>query len=215
MFVEEGFYMEVKRINSYNDDRFTKKVLNQHGAFLVDGTYPCEFEIINEDTAIIKYHDLNNIDIIINEFRFYAEHITKFLDIEGNLIKAFHPIKKIWIEISEIQPSQFYIDSDKVNAINEFINKESDIVIPLIKCDNRYISLDGHTRLYIANKRGFRRVLGFLTTTDNYIYKFVEEAINRGIIQVSNLLLVDHRDYEILWHKFCDDFFSKLDNKES
>lgn len=55
--------MEVKRIDSYSDDRFAQKVLNQHGAFLVDGTYPCEFEIINEDTAIIKYHYLDNISM--------------------------------------------------------------------------------------------------------------------------------------------------------
>lgn len=140
--------MKVVRINSYQDKRFSPKVLNQHGAFLVDDTYSCEFGIIDDDTAIIKYHDLNNIDIIIDKFRFYAEH----------------PIEQMWIEISKIQPSQFYISKDKV-----IINNESDVIIPLIKFNDRYISLDGHTRLYIANKKNFNKIHGFFTETDNYI----------------------------------------------
>jgi len=190
--------MKIKRIDSYIDDRFSKKVLQQHGAFLIDDCYPCEFEIINMDTAVIKYHDLTDTDAIIDEFRFYAEHIVNFCDVKGNVIKSFFHKEIIWVEISKIQPSQYYVDKDKVNAVKTFINTESDIVIPLIKSNGRFISLDGHTRLYIANGKGFRKVQGFITSADDTIYKCVEEAINRSIYSITDVKLVNQEQYLIL-----------------
>ena len=46
--------MDIERINDYNDPRFPKEVLNQHGAFVADGKYPCSFRIIGETTAETK-----------------------------------------------------------------------------------------------------------------------------------------------------------------
>ena len=42
--------MEIQRINSYDDVRFAKNVLYQHGGFLIDGK-PCEVEIVKKEQA--------------------------------------------------------------------------------------------------------------------------------------------------------------------
>ena len=48
--------MEITRINTYEDNRFSTKALLQHGCFLVDGE-PYEVEIISEYEAIISGAD--------------------------------------------------------------------------------------------------------------------------------------------------------------
>ena len=48
--------MELKRINSYIDERFSKGGLLQHGCFLVDNN-PYEVEIISDYEAVIRGED--------------------------------------------------------------------------------------------------------------------------------------------------------------
>ena len=203
---------EIKRIDSYVDERFDDEVLKQHGAFIVDGKYQCSFRIINKDSAIVCFDKEVKVLEVIDEFRFYSEHITNFYNEDNELIKAFPEVDVFDIEINNIQPSQFFVDLDKVNAIETFIKDEDDIIIALIKKDDQFISLDGHTRLYYAVSKGYSKVKGFLTETDDSIYGFVEEARKRNVFNPSQLILVPHDEYEIKWNKFCDDFFSERDN---
>ena len=63
--------MEIKRINSYDDNRFSQTVLHQHGCFLVDEK-PYEVEIISDYEAIICGEDQTVYSEIIEEFRFYT-----------------------------------------------------------------------------------------------------------------------------------------------
>lgn len=198
---------DIKRINSYDYPGFDKEILRQHGAFVVDDRYRCGFKITGEDSAIVYYEDKDSLYEVIDEFRFYTEHITSFFDMKGNLIKSFPPIEVFEIDIDKIQPSQFYVDEDKVNAIKSFIGKEEDLIIPLTKSGERFISLDGHTRLYYAAFMGYKKVKGFITEADEYIFKFAQEAVNRGILSPKDLVMISHEDYKIKWNKFCEDFF--------
>lgn len=166
---------------------------------------------MNDDTAIIGYHDLSNVEPIIDRFRFYAEHITTFLDRKGKLVKRFPGLNKISIDLCKIQPSQFYVSREKVNAIEEFINRETDVIIPIKEYRDRRISLDGHTRLYIAKQKGFAKVPGFFAETDDHIYRFVKEAVRRGIKSVPDLKLVSPEEYEIL---FCGEFFQNIKSSQ-
>ena len=203
---------KIKRIDSYVDERFDDEVLKQHGAFIVDEKYKCSFKIINKDSAIVYFDKEVEVLEVIDEFRFYSEHITNFYNENNELIKTFPEVDVFDIEINNIQPSQFFVDLDKVNAIETFIKDEDDIIIALIKKDDQFISLDGHTRLYYAVSKGYSKVKGFLTETDESIYGFVEEARKRNVFNPSQLILVPHDEYEIKWNKFCDDFFSERDN---
>lgn len=198
---------KIQRINSYDDERFDIEILTQHGAFVVDDKYKCSFKIINEDSAIVFFDKEIDVLQLIDEFRFYSEHIVNFYNKDMETVKAFPPIDIFSISIKDIQPSQFFVNMDKVKAIQSFINNEEDIIIPLAKLKDSFISLDGHTRLYYAVSRGYDKVKGYFTEPGDYLEGFVEEARKRNVYSPYDLELISHEDYKIKWDKFCDDFF--------
>ncbi len=200
--------MQIKRIDSYDDERFSTQVLHQHGAFVVNNSLVYEVEIISQNEAIIR-GDKKYYKEVIGEFRFFAEHITKFYDKEGNIVIEFKNIPTIDVSIDRIQPSQFYVDSIKKMAVESFINMEMDVIIPLVEYGDRYISMDGHTRLSVAIDKGFKSVKGIIVQGDDYLYKFVEEAIKRNVKTPYDLEVLSHEDYDIKWNRFCDEFFEQ------
>ena len=196
---------EIKRIDCYDDKRFAKKVLAQHGAFVINEKVPCSVEIIGQDTALINCDNAEYFDLVINEFLFYAEHIRKFYA-NGELIKELAPLELFDISLADIQPSQFYVDEDKINAVKSFIKSADDIIVPLRRFGERYISLDGHTRLSVAVQNGYGKVKGFITQSDTQLIGFVKEAQKRSVFSPYDLKVLSHAEYDILWNKFCDDF---------
>lgn len=148
------------------------------------------------------------MDELIAEFRFYAEHITRFVDENGGELRTFPPVAVFDVPLADIQPSQFYVDEDKLAAVNSFIHGPEDVIIPLLRHEGRYVSLDGHTRMLAAQMRGFACVRGFLTASDPFILRFVEEARKRGIREATDMTLLPHEEYRIRWDQFCDDFFT-------
>ena len=79
--------------------------------------------------------------------------------------------------------------------------------IPLIEADERYVSLDGHTRLSVAVDRGYTSVKGFLADGGNWVQKFVHEALLRGIHTPYDMQVLSHSEYDLKWNKFCDELF--------
>jgi len=204
--------LEITRINSYDDKRFSIIVLNQHGAYLIDNE-PYEIEIVSKDTAIVRGNNPSAYEELIEEFRYHAPHVCKFLDDTGAMIKEYPIAEKTWIELLSIQPSQFYVDEDKLEAIKSFINSEEDIVVQVIPWNDRFISLDGPTRLYLAYLLGFRQVKAVIVEQEEWVWQFVSETQKRGIITPKDMTLLSHEDYEVKWNQFCDTLFA--DNQEN
>ena len=199
--------MEIKRINSYDDNRFSQTVLNQHGCFLADGM-PYEVEIISDYEAVISGVDQAVYAEIIEEFRFYTPHITRFYDRGGQPVKEYPPAQLLTLRLDQIQPSQFFVDADKIAAISSIIHKPEDIIIQVLPNEDRFISLDGHTRLYYAVMKGWECIRAVVESSDEWVYKFVTEAQKRGIYTPKEMTLVSHHEYEEKWNRFCDDFFA-------
>lgn len=198
--------MEIKRINTYEDDRFSKKVLLQHGCFLADEA-PYEVQIISDFEAVIRGENAAVYPQIMEEFRFYTPHITKFYSADGELIKEYPDANLLTISLDQIQPSQFYVDEEKLAAVSTFIQNPHDIIIQVMPFEGRYISLDGHTRLYYAVMKGWDTVRAVMDVSNDYIYGFVEEAKRRNIHTPKDMELVSHSEYEEKWNRFCDDYF--------
>ncbi len=200
--------MEIKRINTYEDSRFSQRVLRQHGCFLVDGA-PCEVEIVSDHEAVIRGADPACYGAVMEEFRFYAPHITRFYDEGQGLVKEFPAEHVLTIPLEQIQPSQFYVSTEKIEAISSFIQKPEDIMIQVLPSNGRYLSLDGHTRLYLAVMRGWTSVRAVCQTSDDWIYRFVEEAQRRGIFTPKDMVPLGPEAYEEKWNGFCDAFFAE------
>ena len=82
------------------------------------------------------------------------------------------------------------------------------MVIQAIPWNGGYISLDGHTRLYLAVQNGFRSVGAVLSETDDWIWSFVREAQRRNIRQPKDMILLPHAQYEVEWNQYCDAVFA-------
>ncbi|UTC66802.1 MULTISPECIES: hypothetical protein [unclassified Treponema] len=200
--------MNIKRIDRYDDKRFSKTVLLQHGAYEINGE-PYEVEIIDSECAVIRGKVSGKYSFLAEEFRFHAPHIFKFIKSDGTMIFEFSPPEKFNLPLNLIQPSQFYVSSKKLQAIRSFIKKAEDIVIPVIRIKDRYVSLDGHTRLYLAHEKKWKTVRAVISETDEWIWQFIEEAEKRDIYCPSDLQLVSQEEYEICWNAFCDKIFGR------
>ena len=199
--------MEIKRVTEYNNPLFSQIVLNQRGAFLIDEE-PYEIEIISSDSASVKGKNRENYKKLIEYFRYYSPHINNFFDKNNKKIISFEKEPLLTLEVDKIQPSQFYIDEDKVNALENFIKNSKDIVIQVVKSDEGYICVDGHTRLFIAFLKNFKTVHAIETEFDNDTNYFVSQAKKRNIFTIKELELVSHSDYNKLWNDFCDSYFN-------
>ena len=200
--------MDIQRIDTYTDSRFSRAVLAQHGAYLIDGE-PYEIEITGPSEALVRGKDPAVFAELIDAFRFHAPHIIRFFDEAASLL-ADYPVPEIVdVEIDRIQPSQFFVDEEKLAAVQGFIRKPEDIVIQVIPYGDRYISLDGHTRLYAAVLDGFPSVKAVVSETDDWVWAFVREAERRKIFSPRNLILLPHNEYEIQWNQYCDSVFAQ------
>ena len=198
--------MNITRINTYDDHRFSQEALNQHGCYLADGDVPIEIRIISQSEAII-IGDETYFDEVIDEFRFNAEHITKFYDESGKIVKKFKDVELFKLDLDKIQPIQFFVDKDKLEAVKSFVNGEEDVIIPVAMHDGTYASLDGHTRLYLAYILGFKQVYAYFSEDFDGFDYFFDEARKRNIYSAKDLILLEHEDYIEKWDKFCDDYY--------
>lgn len=202
--------MRIRRIDGYDDKRFSKEVLLQHGAYIIDEKYPCEILINGKNSAIIYYHDYRYVDNIIKVFRYYSRNITKFYGKNKRILRRYKDIPLYKYDISKLQPSQFYIDELKMKSILSWIQLDTFFVIPIIKCNNKVIVIDGHTRLYLANQMGIDNVYIYEERCNKHILKFVEEAIKRNIYCITDLQVISHDIYDILWYDYCDDYINRF-----
>lgn len=113
--------MEIQRIDTYEDTRFSQTVLHQHGCFLADGK-PYEVEVISDHEATIRGENQTVYTAVAEEFRFYTPHITRFYDRDGKIVKEYPPVQVLTLRLEQIQPSQFFVDADKIEAVRSFIH---------------------------------------------------------------------------------------------
>lgn len=196
-----------KRIDNFENLNIDKNICDQHGVFMMHDNTIATVEIISKDSAVVTMDKISDINELIEEFRFYAEHITKFYNSKNELIKEFPSLELKEINIDDLQPSQFFIDKEKLSAVSSFVNDKNDLIIPTLRINNINVCLDGHTRLYAALEKGIETAYIFETNTDDYIYDFVKEARHRKISSIKSLKLLSHDEYCQQWHAYCDNYF--------
>lgn len=207
--------MEIERIDSYTDPRFPQEVLNQHGAFLADG-HPWAFRVISDKGAAVSApagFTSEELAEAVDYFRFYAEHITDFYDETGTLLLSLPPAERWEVDIDALQPSQFSVDEDKCAAVDGFLHAAADLVIPVTElADGTLCTLDGHTRLYTAWRKGIRQAMVFRAADQDMgarIADFATEARNRGVFHIRDMALLSHEEQEEKWIGWCRAYFAQ------
>ncbi len=209
--------MEIIRVidKKYNH-LFDKESLDKRNCFVViddNKVYTYRFEIYECFKATIFFDNSKYLDEVINEFRFYAFCVTNFFDEKGNGIKTFDKVLLMDALIDLLQPSQFYIDEEKLDKIESWIFDEQ-IAIPIVNKNGSMVILDGHTRLYSLKNNGFNVVKVYLDTSmDEDSLKYIDDfsylAREMNITKIDDLKKVSHEEYKILWNDFCDEYFKR------
>ncbi|MCL2170741.1 MAG: ParB/RepB/Spo0J family partition protein [Defluviitaleaceae bacterium] len=202
--------MKILRAGLNDIDVFDKDELG-FGAccfFSEDKKFRYFFKIHGRE-AILIANTKQYLPQAMEEFLFYSGFVTTIKNESGDVLLSRTPNEPFLCEISKIQPSQFYVNETKLENCKKWINAPSDILIPVVIRDGVCISLDGHTRMRAALDLGYESVFVYLDEFDEYVFNFANEAIKRRITSVSDMEIVDDKDYELKWHRFCDDFFSE------
>lgn len=113
--------------------------------------------------------------------------------------------------ISDLHVSQFYISKEKYKQAKTWIKKEEDIVVPIMKYQNKAILADGHTRLKVAQALGYKDVWVYTQEEDDLLFAFYKEAKKRNILYIDDMKLLPKKKYKILWDGFCDVFISDFE----
>jgi len=203
--------MRITRAGLKDTDIFTKEEL-RYGAccfFTEDRTSKYFFEIRGQE-AILFSNTEQYINQAIDEFLFYSGFITSVKDKDGRILMTKTQNKPYLHKLLEIQPSQFFINEDKLSNCKKWIKGIADIFIPIVIKDGKSISLDGHTRMRAALDLGYTSVYVYPDEYDETIFHFVDEAIRRNVNSVADMELVSGDEYEAKWNKFCDDLFETL-----
>ncbi|MDR1705006.1 MAG: ParB/RepB/Spo0J family partition protein [Clostridiales bacterium] len=157
--------------------------------------------------AVLHNDNPAHINKVIEEFLFYSGFVTTIREPGGAVLFEREAAELTPIKITEIQPSQFYINERKLEDCKRWINSPADIMIPVTVIDGKTVSLDGHTRMRAAIDLGYEYVYIYADDSGDSIGGFVCEAVRRGIHSVSQMEIVSDAEYRVKWDKFCDDYF--------
>jgi hypothetical protein len=125
------------------------------------------------------------------------------------------------MKLSEIQPSQLYICSEKLSEVMKTFNADdpkSTEPIPVKKLEDDVVFVDGHTRAFAAFLCGFSEVPVYWENEelDWDAYRICVEWCKReGIRTIADLKsrVVPQRKYEKLWYERCEKMQRDLEMK--
>ena len=116
------------------------------------------------------------------------------------------------IDLFRIQPSQFYISAEKLQAIQAWFDPD-DLSnfdpIPIKKLDGELVSTDGHTRCVAALLAGLTAV-PFVWEQDELNWEMYRRCVaactEKGIFSMNELQsrIISASEYEIKWNQWCD-----------
>lgn len=200
----------MKIIRDRENDNYSikNKILGNCITVIADKEYYYEFNI-KDNESLIKTNDLKYIEEAIDEFRKYNLNIIKFYTNDNTFYKEFDYVYTFKLPIKILQPSQFFIDKDKLKNIEENLNYE-EISIPVCIINDEYVILDGHTRLYALYENDYKMVNVYIDNQYPHIDDFVYMAKENNIFSIKNLQKLSHDEYDKYWNKFCDDYFEAI-----
>jgi hypothetical protein len=126
--------------------------------------------------------------------------------------------KTFMMKLSELQPSQLYISSEKLSEVMKTFNPakpEAMEPIPIKQLGNETTFVDGHTRAFAAFLHDFSEVPVYWED-EELDWDAYEVCIawckKEGIHTIADLKnkVVSQKDYEVLWYRRCEEMQQDL-----
>lgn len=129
--------------------------------------------------------------------------------------------KEMVMNLYDIQPSQLYVNSMKLENVLSWFKPEdinSYDAIPVKELNNKIIFTDGHTRAYAAYLKGIYEIKVYCDEDDldwNAYQICVDWCTNENINSIKNLekRVISDEEYKILWLEKCRIMQEELENK--
>lgn len=206
--------MEIKRAEPGNTNIFPAEKLRYGGCCFYSDNRECTYFFDIKGREAVLYADKPlYLDDVINEFLFYSNFVKRIYNPSGRLLHVNAAAALTRIRITDIQPSQFFINEQKLANCMTWITSFSDVYIPVAAVNGQIVALDGHTRLRAAWDLGYTHVYAYQDDSGGYIKDFADEAVRRGIRNILGMEIVSDENYRLKWHKYCDDFFADKDKQ--
>ena len=124
----------------------------------------------------------------------------------------------LWMNLSDIQPSQLYISSEKLAEVTRTFDPqqpESLEPVPVKQLDGQVIYTDGHTRAFAAFQAGWSEipVVWDIDELDWEAYRIcVRWCKADGVRTIAGLAgrVIDAAQYETLWFERCRQMHREL-----
>lgn len=186
--------MKIIRDREYSWYTFDNKSLGN--CFTVidnDKEYHYEFEL-NSSEAKVIYDSILHIKDAINEFRKYNKQVIRFYNQDRSFYLAFDSINTFKLPIDILQPCKFFIDKDKLDAVEKNLSNET-FVLPVCIIDDEYVLLDGHARLRFLYDNYVKMVDVYMDNPSNDTYNDVYIAKENNLFKIKQLEILSHEDY--------------------
>ena len=167
-----------------------------------------DFEILNHHEAIVYTDTLECPMKVIEEFLFYSGFISLIRNQKQQIIYQQPPKHIMKLEIARIQPSQLYINEEKLRRLLTWIKEPKDIIVPVIYYANQYVLIDGHTRLKAAELLGFHKIYAYIDEWEDCIEDFIHFCHEENKYTISDLPIISKNDYQMKWCDFCKKYFA-------
>lgn len=115
----------------------------------------------------------------------------------------------VWVKASKLQPSQFCINEEKLNALTKEFNMDLFEPVPIKKMGQDTVMMDGHTRTCYLIQQGFKKIPTVeepsVLNWDAYTIN-VRDCKEKGIRSALDLVncIVPSEIFQQNWDKYCD-----------
>lgn len=208
--------MKIRRAQAHESKHFSREAFQKKLAYVVEENpiRYIEFEIFDIYKARITPFDEKWGTSLIDVFRFHNGFVTLFYDCFGNLIKTFPNVELFQINPQELGVTQWLVSEKKLADLNQWLATPEDVIVPVFPYKNRWIALDGHTRLKAAIHWEMPYVYAYKEAGDGLSKAFYNSAMRRDIVTVEDLEVVDAKRYQRDWEEMCDQFIATYKAKQ-
>ncbi|MCR5646915.1 MAG: hypothetical protein K6F81_01375 [Acholeplasmatales bacterium] len=157
--------------------------------------YHFEFDIRGFE-AYIKYDRITLVDTVIEEFRKYFGYINIFYNEDRTYYRAFDDTYTFKLPIKIIQPSKFFINKERLDAVSKYL-EDKEVYIPVAIIDDEYVAISGHTKIYAKVLEDAKMVNVYMAdyipdNLDDLVYM----AKENNILKISQMEILTDEEYK-------------------
>lgn len=184
-------------IRDYESDIYNlinRSLGNCYTAIIGNAKYYFEFEVNKNQAKIIIADKMSIILDVINEFRKNDSFINIFYNEDRTFYKAFDEKFTFKLPINIIQPSKFFVNKERLNAISSYL-MDKEIYLPVTIINDEYVLVDGHARLLAKYLEDQKMINVYVVDSNLVLDNLVYIAKEHNIVNIKAVKPIGDNEY--------------------